>query len=206
MNKRDCDVAKAAGLCTICLKVPSSGDTLECDNCRIGRSESGKTRKKRYRLEGRCVRCGAANPNAPDRAMCPECLSDYKRYNAAKARKHAAAGKCRDCGRDTSAGRRMCDVCLKRGKSRHKRLLATVIAAYGGKCVCFGCDVIEPMFLTVDHTNGGGTKHRKSIGKCSSGFYLWIIKNDFPKDFQILCWNCNCGRARNGGICPHPYM
>jgi hypothetical protein len=19
----------------------------------------------------------------------------------------------------------------------------------------------------------------------------------------VLCWNCNCGRAKNGGICPH---
>jgi hypothetical protein len=21
--------------------------------------------------------------------------------------------------------------------------------------------------------------------------------------FQVLCWNCNCGRAFNNGICPH---
>jgi hypothetical protein len=19
----------------------------------------------------------------------------------------------------------------------------------------------------------------------------------------VLCYNCNCGRARNGGVCPH---
>ena len=24
-----------------------------------------------------------------------------------------------------------------------------------------------------------------------------------PDTIQILCFNCNCGRARNGGICPH---
>jgi len=32
----------------------------------------------------------------------------------------------------------------------------------------------------------------------------WIIKNDFPKYFQILCHNCNAAKAypRNKGKCP----
>jgi hypothetical protein len=21
--------------------------------------------------------------------------------------------------------------------------------------------------------------------------------------FQLMCWNCNCGRRLNDGICPH---
>lgn len=21
--------------------------------------------------------------------------------------------------------------------------------------------------------------------------------------YQLLCFNCNCGRHRNGGVCPH---
>lgn len=25
----------------------------------------------------------------------------------------------------------------------------------------------------------------------------------YPKDIQILCYNCNLGREKNGGICPH---
>jgi hypothetical protein len=29
------------------------------------------------------------------------------------------------------------------------------------------------------------------------------VMNDFPPGFQLLCSNCNHGRARNGGICPH---
>ena len=29
------------------------------------------------------------------------------------------------------------------------------------------------------------------------------ISRNFPDFLQILCFNCNCGRNRNGGICPH---
>ena len=26
---------------------------------------------------------------------------------------------------------------------------------------------------------------------------------EFRRRFQILCYNCNLGRSRNGGVCPH---
>jgi hypothetical protein len=29
------------------------------------------------------------------------------------------------------------------------------------------------------------------------------VKHRFPAGFQVLCLNCNHGRFRNGGICPH---
>jgi hypothetical protein len=31
----------------------------------------------------------------------------------------------------------------------------------------------------------------------------YIIKNNYPDDFQILCANCNWGKQLNGGVCPH---
>ena len=37
----------------------------------------------------------------------------------------------------------------------------------------------------------------------SSKFYLWLKRNNFPPGYQVLCWNCNCGRSINNGICPH---
>jgi hypothetical protein len=30
-----------------------------------------------------------------------------------------------------------------------------------------------------------------------------LCKNGFPKGFQTLCMNCNWGKYRNGGQCPH---
>lgn len=33
--------------------------------------------------------------------------------------------------------------------------------------------------------------------------FRWIIENNFPEGFQVLCYNCNLGRAHCGGVCPH---
>ncbi len=29
------------------------------------------------------------------------------------------------------------------------------------------------------------------------------MENNFPPGFRVLCYNCNCGRNHNKGICPH---
>ena len=71
---------------------------------------------------------------------------------------------------------------------------------YGTVCAC--CGEAEPMFLCIDHVHGGGNKHRKTLPK-GDGFYKWLVKNNFPPGFQTLCVNCNWGKFRNGGICPH---
>jgi hypothetical protein len=77
--------------------------------------------------------------------------------------------------------------------------------AYGGYiCSCPKCDETEPKFLSIDHVENNGNEHRKTIGYGNgSDIYRWLIKHDFPKEFQVLCMNCNFGKARNGGICPH---
>ena len=69
-----------------------------------------------------------------------------------------------------------------------------VFGHYGWECAC--CDAVEN--LTIDHVNGGGEEHRKELGLSGGGlqFYLWLIKNDFPDGFQVLCMRCN---ARKGG-------
>jgi len=80
---------------------------------------------------------------------------------------------------------------------------AMVLEHYSaGDPVCACCGEKEFGFLTVDHVNGGGTAQRSETGGGWS-FYRWLIKNDFPDGYQILCYNCNCGRAANNGICPH---
>lgn len=87
----------------------------------------------------------------------------------------------------------------QRKEYAEKRLL--VINHYGGKCIC--CGESEPLFLEIDHINNDGWAHRKKIGTSGKVLVLWIIKNDYPDDFQILCANCNQGKKRNKGICPH---
>ncbi len=89
------------------------------------------------------------------------------------------------------------------GKERMSRLRDIVYAKYGKKCAC--CGESDKRFLTIDHVHNDGKKHRKETWRSTSvGLYKWLIKNNFPKkDFQLLCFNCNLGKARNKGICPH---
>lgn len=89
-----------------------------------------------------------------------------------------------------------------RAKAReaHRRLREEAIQSYGGSCECCGESTFE--FLAIDHARGDGAEHRFKINE---NIYPWLKKNGYPKDgrFRILCHNCNCGRERNGGVCPH---
>ena len=97
--------------------------------------------------------------------------------------------------------RRTCVLCRK--EEVHKQwqeIKIATIKAYGGKCEC--CGEVEPRFLTIDHKNGNGKEHRKSVGR-GWRMYLWLAKQGFPKDdYRLLCYNCNCARGQYGR-CPH---
>ena len=43
-----------------------------------------------------------------------------------------------------------------------------------------------------------------AYGGGAKALYRCVKKLKFPKDrFQLLCANCNQGKRRNGGVCPH---
>ena len=83
-----------------------------------------------------------------------------------------------------------------RQRARARR--ARVVDKYGGCCAC--CGEPEPRFLEIDHIlNDGKTdrlRHPDLMG------YLDRSPVTASK-YQILCSNCNQGKRRNGGICPH---
>jgi len=66
------------------------------------------------------------------------------------------------------------------------------------KCAC--CNEVEIDFLSIDHIYGGGTKHRREI---NMNVFHWLIRNNYPEGYQVLCFNCNLGKRINNGICPH---
>ena len=66
------------------------------------------------------------------------------------------------------------------------------------KCACCGEGAYE--FLSIDHINGGGSQHRKSLG--SKYIYSWLIKQSYPPGYQVLCHNCNMAKSFYGA-CPH---
>jgi ribosomal protein S27AE len=90
----------------------------------------------------------------------------------------------------------------KSAVDRRERVKAAVYLAYGGaKCACCGED--EPLFLSIDHVNNDGYTLRKQGQPTGEGFYRRILREGCPPSYQVLCMNCNHGKARNGGICPH---
>lgn len=88
-------------------------------------------------------------------------------------------------------------------RRKHQALKLGMIAAYGGRCEC--CGESEPTFLSLDHVNGGGGKHRMSTGNAR------VIRNlrdaGWPRvtedgEFRLLCMNCQFGYM-HGRTCPH---
>ena len=86
---------------------------------------------------------------------------------------------------------------LKRYSPAYRyKLKKDVLNHYGHKCACCGETTFE--FLTLDHIDGNGAKHRKRVGNV----YSWLRKNNYPSGYQILCFNCNCAKGFYGK-CPH---
>lgn len=139
-------------------------------------------------------------------------LEKFKEMERLRARKRRANGwkddpekiKVRNAKRTSKQN-------IANAKAYRKKLLLETIGAYGGKCSC--CGEMNPLFMTIDHINDDGAEERRKIGdgpsKGNKGragvhFYGYLKSQGFPKDrYRIMCFNCNCGRARNGGVCPH---
>lgn len=81
---------------------------------------------------------------------------------------------------------------VRRVRQERKR---RVVDKYGGSCDC--CREERLGFLTIDHKNNDGHTER------SSGFYRKLDESPKREDLIVMCFNCNCGRAANGGVCPH---
>lgn len=78
-------------------------------------------------------------------------------------------------------------------KRTEQGLRTTILTYYGdGKMVCVRCGFSDIRALSIDHINGNGNKHRQEIlgKKETSGFYRWLVRENFPTGFQTLCMNC----------------
>jgi hypothetical protein len=75
-----------------------------------------------------------------------------------------------------------------------------ILNHYGGKCVC--CGETRREFLAIDHINNDGNEQRKEAGGAGFTFQVWIKRQGFPNDLQILCHNCNSAKGFYG-YCPH---
>jgi len=95
----------------------------------------------------------------------------------------------------------LCLVCKKKnaivGKDNRIKQKLTVLQHYGGKCKL--CDAMDMAVLSIDHIDGGGTRHRNQLLRQGTTLYRWLVKNNYPEGFQVLCFNCNMKKYLTGG-------
>jgi hypothetical protein len=89
---------------------------------------------------------------------------------------------------------------------KNARIKMTVFNAYGGPiCACCGETLLQG--LQIDHMDGKGGQHRAEIRLTTGGtpFYRWLIENNFPPGYQVLCATCNFAK-RDTSVCPHKLL
>jgi hypothetical protein len=131
------------------------------------------------------------------RKRCTGCYATWRRLQP---------GRCRYCGGTVSPERpasngRTHDSCLERRRQLWHTYRLRIVEGYGGRCSC--CGLADERFLTIDHVNNNGNQHRRELGGGNRRIFIEILKRGFPPDFQLLCFNCNCAKSTNGGVCPH---
>lgn len=176
-----------------------------------------------------CPRCRRRQPILEPFHMCAKCIDEARspiRLAKLKVRrdKARASGMCTACFVRTSRpSRNRCEHCTASSNLSHARAnrekvnyqarlayyegKSAILHAYGNICAC--CGEADSRFLTLDHVNNDGAAHRRELhgGKphrsSPKTLWKWARDNGFPDSLQILCWNCNLGKDRYGGTCPH---
>lgn len=174
-----------------------------------------------------CTKCNKPDLTDSDfystRRVCKKCTIQK---NSQRARTLIEAKRCVDCLSPTESGAR-CSGCkalhreryhknkehhARTHKDRRQRLKLAVFSAYGGaQCAC--CKETHLEFLTIDHINGDGAEHRRTLatergwtsgarGMTGQRFYFWLQQNNYPEGFRVLCLNCNFSLG-HFGYCPH---
>ena len=159
-----------------------------CSSCKVSKPEHAfhrrKTEKENFRLYSWCRPCTAIK---------------LKTFYEANKEKFAAWNKKQQAHwTDEDRERIRCA-----NRKRTKRLKLQFIYRYGGACNC--CGETNPEFLTCDHAKNNGNEERRTGLVNSTRIYSMLKRQGWPnqEDYLVMCWNCNCGRAYNAGVCPH---
>jgi len=132
--------------------------------------------------------------------VCSKCKikKSRKRFSISKNRRDGLNGWCKDCIKLIS--KKYLKSKAAQSKIYRIALRLEVLQHYSKKekpeCAC--CLVAALEFLGIDHIKGGGSRHKKLVRH----IYSWLKKNNFPKDFRVLCHNCNQSLGAYG-YCPH---
>jgi hypothetical protein len=115
----------------------------------------------RYRSGDDCVKC-AYERRAKQKAGQSESQREkWARYGAAKKRE---------------------------SDTEYKNAVINVLT--NGEGTCRWCGQGDQDVLTIDHIDNNGKEHRRTV-RGGASICRWIVANDYPPGFQVLCFNCN---------------
>lgn len=162
-------------------------------------------------------------PKSNYRLLCNNCNSSYGHNGFCHHSLNSNKLQCSDCETILDVNNanlyqildniNLCDDCVIKksikkinykfdnNKKKHSKSYAIstkikVINGYGGECEC--CKENNYLLLTIDHIDGGGTKIREGTKIFGAVFYRQLIKDNFPTEYRLLCYNCNCCRGAYG--------
>lgn len=148
----------------------------------------------------------APKPGTPEFLYCARCGESKTPSEFSRRKDEGTRGYtswCINCRRARSAEYKEANREKIRANqlARHHKNRRRCIEHYSaGRNTCACCGEAVYGFLTIDHINNDGAAHRKAIG---TNLYSHLVARGFPEGFQVLCFNCNLGRAANKGTCPH---
>ncbi len=135
------------------------------------------------------------------RFICRACAKDKRKkqhaasdpkQNAERQRKWRSNNASREKELQSAKYERHGHKYRRQMKTKREERRALVLKHYGGdppKCAICSSDVYDT--LCIDHTEGGGNKHRAELKRKTDSFYRWLIKQGYPDGFRVLCHNCN---------------
>jgi hypothetical protein len=184
-------------------------------------SEYRKELRQQHKSSGLCINCD--KPAVDGKAQCLYHLQRAKIKQERRKQRRIKNGICTACNTNQAReNKTTCESCRKKAsiryfaqsdtyktiakhnyQQRYPTLRRAAYLAYGGfRCTC--CGESNEMFLSLDHIDGKGAEHRRQLkSKGGERLYTWLRDNNYPPGFQVLCMNCNFGKQRNGGQCPH---
>lgn len=158
--------------------------------------ERERTARNRRKLLSKriCPKCWRGKTNGT--SLCEICRLHHKN----KQDEAFKNGICVRCFSNPIYRKRSCKTCIDKQLLSNKRIKDAAYNAYGGY-ICSCCKEKELSFLSIDHIENDGKLLRKTQGT-GTALYRWLVRNNFPKGYQILCMNCQFGKSKYG-ICPH---
>jgi hypothetical protein len=155
----------------------------------------------------RCTRCGEVKPlNAfwnrtsshdgryPSCRVCESAVRKGYQIDRSASRQRSLQWRLRHLAGDPEFVQRE----RERGREYRERVRGQTLDHYGRTCSC--CGAAER--LEIDHVGGDGAEHREALWGVRRGvgaaFCAWLIRNNFPLGYQVLCKSCNRSKGRGG--------